>query len=221
MTKYDVFISYSRLDTKIVDRICAAFDAAGITYFIDRQGISAGMEFPLVIANAIKDSKLFLFVASRNAYESKFTNSEITYAFNKKEKGQIIPYIIDGSSLPEHLQFVFSSINWRYRRGNDDDARLIEDLFSVFRKPVSIPMSVSRPNKNTRPSNYIFLICAILAGLLSLWGLVAAIFGLVWGLTESENYSVENGILQCLVGMIITIVFAILSKKLYTRYKRF
>lgn len=31
--KYDVFISYSRKDTKIADIICEAFDKAGITYF--------------------------------------------------------------------------------------------------------------------------------------------------------------------------------------------
>ena len=40
--KYDVFISYSRKDTPITDQICAAFDRAGISYFIDRQGIGGG-----------------------------------------------------------------------------------------------------------------------------------------------------------------------------------
>lgn len=127
MAKYDVFISYSRLDTKIADQICRAFDAAGITYFIDRQGLSAGMEFPKVLADAIENSKLFLFLASQNSYKSKFTDSEITYAFNIKEKGNIIPYIIDGSTLPKHLQFVFSSINWTYRR-NNEDSTLIFDI---------------------------------------------------------------------------------------------
>lgn len=140
MTKYDVFISYSRLDTKIADQICRAFDAAGITYFIDRQGLSAGMEFPVILANAIQNSRIFLFLASRNAYESKFTNSEITYAFNKKSKGEIIPYIIDGSTLPEHLQFVFSSINWKYRNNSNDDLSLIEIIqalkFSDYRNPI-------------------------------------------------------------------------------------
>ena len=37
--KHDIFISYSRKDTAIAERICAAFDKAGITYFIDRLGI--------------------------------------------------------------------------------------------------------------------------------------------------------------------------------------
>ena len=37
--QYDVFISYSRKDTAVADRICQAFDAVDISYFIDRQGI--------------------------------------------------------------------------------------------------------------------------------------------------------------------------------------
>ena len=54
--KYDVFISYSRMDTAIADRICAAFDKVGITYFIDRQSIGGGFEFPVVLAEAIIES---------------------------------------------------------------------------------------------------------------------------------------------------------------------
>lgn len=159
MAKYDVFISYSRLDTKIADRICEAFDAAGITYFIDRQGLSAGMEFPKVLADAIENSKLFLFLASQNSYKSKFTDSEITYAFNIKEKGNIIPYIIDGSTLPKHLQFVFSSINWRVRRSNDDieickDVKLIiNDKSTIIWKPAFTEYSVQDGYYDPIPSN--------------------------------------------------------------------
>ena len=67
--KYDVFISYSRKDTPIADQICAAFDRAGISYFIDRQGIGGGFEFPVVLAEAILESQVILFLASVNSYE--------------------------------------------------------------------------------------------------------------------------------------------------------
>lgn len=67
--KYDVFISYSRKDTDVADRICRAFDEEGISYFIDRQGIGGGMEFPAVLAKAIKESVVFLFLASKYSYE--------------------------------------------------------------------------------------------------------------------------------------------------------
>lgn len=113
---YDVFISYSRKDTAVADKIAKPFDDAGITYFIDRQGIEGGMEFPEVLANAILESKVFLFLASENSYDSKFTQSEIVFAFNKKQKTDIIPYIIDNSTLPVSLEFTFASINRRNMR---------------------------------------------------------------------------------------------------------
>ena len=87
--QYDVFISYSRKDTEIANRVCEAFDKVGITYFIDRQGIGGGFEFPAVLAEAILNSHIFLFLASKNSYESKCTQAEITFAFNKKDKACI------------------------------------------------------------------------------------------------------------------------------------
>lgn len=126
--KYDVFISYSRKDASIADKITAAFDNAGITYFIDREGISGGMEFPAVIAKAIRESHIFLFLASKNSYESRFTQSEIVYAFNKKQKQNIIPYIIDGSKMPDELEFTFSAINWRRIEEHPIETTLVNDI---------------------------------------------------------------------------------------------
>lgn len=133
--KYDVFISYSRKDTAIADKICYAFDRAGITYFIDRQGIGGAYEFPEVLANAILDSKLFLYLASENAYKSKFTNSEITFAFNEKEKNSILPYIIDSSILPVAQRFIFSAINRRNMKEHPIETVLVPDLLDLLGRP--------------------------------------------------------------------------------------
>ena len=133
-TKYDVFISYSRKDSLIADSICKAMESVGLTYFIDRQGIGGGKEFPSVLADAICDSELFLFLASKNSYESKFTNSEITFAFNEKPHERIIPYIIDNSRLPRHLRFVFSSITWRNLQEHPIESVLIPDILNLLGK---------------------------------------------------------------------------------------
>lgn len=138
--KYDVFISYSRKDTAIADKICYAFDRAGITYFIDRQGIGGAYEFPEVLANAILDSKLFLYLASENAYKSKFTNSEITFAFNEKEKNSILPYIIDSSTLPVAQRFIFSAINRRNMKEHPIETVLVPDLLRLIGKLGQSPM---------------------------------------------------------------------------------
>ena len=132
--EYDVFISYSRKDSEVAKRICKAFDEAGITYFIDLQGISGGFEFPTVLAEAIINSRIFLYLESENSYESRFTQSEITFAFNEKPKGGILPYIIDGSTMPPALRFVFSNINWRRMEEHPIDTVLVDDLLHLLNK---------------------------------------------------------------------------------------
>ena len=132
--KYDVFISYSRRDIDVADNICNALDKVGISYFIDRQSVSGGMEFPTVLAQAICDSSVFLFLASKSSYKSKFTINEITFAFNKKDRNQIIPYIIDGSTLPIDLEFVFAGINWRTIKEHPINTILVSDILSLLRR---------------------------------------------------------------------------------------
>ena len=158
--QHDVFISYSRKDTEVANQICKAFDEVGITYFIDRQGISGGFEFPTVLAEAIVNSKIFLYLASKNSYESKFTQAEITFAFNKKERGNILPYIIDGSNLPLSLEFVFSAINWRRIENDPIEPVLIDDLMNLLGKkrmskqspqPKKPATSIKTSNKGQTP----------------------------------------------------------------------
>ena len=130
--KYEVFISYSRKDIIIADRICDAFDKAGISYFIDRKGISGGLEFPDAIAEAILNSNIVLFLASNNSYKSKFTNAELTFAFNEKPKNSVLPYIIDGSLMPASLRLVFSSINWRTVESHPIETVLTDDVLNLI-----------------------------------------------------------------------------------------
>lgn len=132
MSKYDVFISYSRRDTAIADKICSTLDNAGISYFIDRKGIGGGLEFPEVLADAIYESSLFLYLASRNSYESKFTNSEIIFAFNEKPKNSILPYIIDDSEMPRSMRFTFAGINWRNIHDHPIETALVHDLLELL-----------------------------------------------------------------------------------------
>lgn len=90
------------------------------------------MEFPEILSNAIVESKLFLFLASKNSYESKFTNSEITFAFNEKSKESILPYIIDESVLPLNLRLVFSGINWRNKQEHPINPTLVNDIIALL-----------------------------------------------------------------------------------------
>ena len=130
--KYDIFISYSRKDISVADRICAALEKQRISYFIDRRGVGGGMEFPSVLAEAIQNSKMMLFLASRNSYDSKFTKKEVTFAFNEKPSGCLLPYIIDNSDLPTFLRFTFSDINIRTMEEHPIETVLMQDLCQLL-----------------------------------------------------------------------------------------
>lgn len=150
---HEVFISYSRKDMAIADRICKAFDEAGITYFIDRQGIGGGFEFPEVLANAIIECKVVLYLASHNSYASKFTNAELTFAFNEKSKNSVLPYIIDGSSMPPALRFVFAGVNWRNIKDHPIETTLVADILRMLGREAkqSKPTSVVPPQPKPTP----------------------------------------------------------------------
>lgn len=78
----DVFISYSRKDSEIVDRIEQELDKYGITSFIDRSAIDLGDDFAEVIAKALFECQIVLFVWSENSNQSENTANEIALAID-------------------------------------------------------------------------------------------------------------------------------------------
>ncbi|MBR6423824.1 MAG: toll/interleukin-1 receptor domain-containing protein [Bacteroidales bacterium] len=133
---YDVFISYSRKDSGVAEEICSALTEAGLSFFIDKEGIEAGQNFPQVLAEAVDSATVFLFLASQNSFRSKFTRGEVTYAFNHKHSGTIIPYIIDGSeSMPPDLELMLGNFNWRRKELCPIRPMLIEDIRKAIANP--------------------------------------------------------------------------------------
>lgn len=129
---HDIFISYSRRDSEIADKICSALDEAGISYFIDRKGIVGGREFPTILAEAILNCKVVLLLGSANAYESKYTMREITFAFNEKPKDSVLLYRIDKAEMPAGLRLVFSNVQWRDLQSHPIETALVDDLLELL-----------------------------------------------------------------------------------------
>lgn len=129
--KKDVFISYSRKDMKIADKICDALENADISYFIDKQDIGIGHPFE-EIAKAIKECTLFLYLGSENAYISKYAPKEINYAIRNKEKHSILPYLIDNTPMPDEIDLLLCDYNWRTKREHPIIPTLIDDLLGLL-----------------------------------------------------------------------------------------
>lgn len=168
--EYQVFISYSRKDSDVANRVYQALDQAGISCFIDLEGISGGANFPTILADAIMASKVFLFIASDNSYKSEFAQKELTFAVSNKGSRFIFPLKIDDTPLPKNIEFLISDINWptlsnRYRIETD----LVEDIQAKLKDPHA-GETLQQKEKNTTKivlSAISFLVIIVVAIVLS------------------------------------------------------
>lgn len=99
----DIFISYSRKDLDIVRYIYEWLEKAGMRCWLDIDGMFSGISFKKVIVNAIKQSKIVLFMSSESSNNSRNVVSEVSIAvkYNKK----IIPVRLDSSSYSESIEY--------------------------------------------------------------------------------------------------------------------
>ena len=108
--KYDVFISYSRKDFKVVSKIAQKVSDAGYSVWMDVDGIESGDEFKSKIAFAIKNSKLFLFFSSQASNKSEWTVKEVNYAIKKKIP--IIPIRLDNADYNDSVDFDLAGLDF-------------------------------------------------------------------------------------------------------------
>ena len=108
--KYDIFISYSRKDFKVVSKIAQKVSDAGYSVWMDVDGIESGDEFKSKIAFAIKNSKLFLFFSSLASNKSEWTVKEVNYAIKKKIP--IIPIRLDNADYNDSVDFDLAGLDF-------------------------------------------------------------------------------------------------------------
>ena len=101
--EYDIFISYSRDDSAIVNTFVQRLEAAGYKVWIDKTGIYTGSRFKSVLVQAIEDSKVFLFFSSKGANASPWTAKEVAIAVDRKKT--IIPIKLDNTRYNRDVEF--------------------------------------------------------------------------------------------------------------------
>lgn len=93
---YDVFISYSRADYKDpetgellpnspVSLVKELLDELGVRYWIDEKGIYSGSQFMNEIAEAIDQSRIFLFISTENSNKSQWVERELAFAVEQNK----------------------------------------------------------------------------------------------------------------------------------------
>lgn len=127
--KYDVFISYSRKDYVVNDKIIPGnpisaiqelFDKNNVKYWFDKDGISGGDQFMEIIVDAIEASKMVLFISSVNSNNSKWAAGELMEASNNGK--MIIPFKIDNSNYNKRYRMLLLPFDYIDYFNNKDAA---------------------------------------------------------------------------------------------------
>ena len=127
----DIFISYSRKDSDIVKQIYEWLEKAGYKCWMDINGMFSGISYKKVIVDAIKRSKVLLFMSSENSNKSRNVVSEVSIAMEYEKK--IIPVRLDMSPYSESIEY--DIINHDYVAY--DKSRMEESNREMLKKIVS------------------------------------------------------------------------------------
>ena len=154
MAKYDVFISYSRKDMAVANRLCDALDKLGVSYWIDRN-IHGSANFLSEITRYIRNCRVVVFIASPNSAQSEWTQKEILFAL--KHKKEIIPYRIGNFHFEDNdeLDFVFTNVQWI-----ESEAAVVSALkelgctFGSTPAPTPAPKPILTPKSPRNPINW-------------------------------------------------------------------
>ena len=111
--KYDIFISYKRLDKDKVFPIKDFIERnTGYNCWIDLDGIESDAQFADIIIKAINNAEVFLFMYSNTHtkienFEEDWTVREITFA--QKKKKRIVFVNLDNAPLTDRFDFMFGT----------------------------------------------------------------------------------------------------------------
>ena len=144
--KFDIFVSYSRKDLQIVQKIKEKIETTTSgRCWMDLNGIESGaIQFTSKIVEGIKSCRVFLFMLSAHSQQSEFALRELNFAYRKAKEDQIKVVIvnIDQCKMTDEFSFMYGqtdTIDW-----NDSSQckKLIHDLcrwLSPYDVPQTLP----------------------------------------------------------------------------------
>jgi hypothetical protein len=107
---HKVFISYSRPDQKVANKICVALESRGIGCWIDMADISLGEKWRAEITKAIENSRAMILVFSSHSNRAPQVEEEIKQAILNGVR--IIPYRIENVQPSEFMQNLFQETQY-------------------------------------------------------------------------------------------------------------
>jgi hypothetical protein len=105
-----VFLSYSRSDAQIVDKIADDLQKEGFDLWFDRQNLVTGENWQVQIEKAITESSFIIVFISKNSLQSKWVQTEYRAAFEHQRRAggtRLIPVLLEKAELPVFLSMIY------------------------------------------------------------------------------------------------------------------
>jgi len=108
---HDVFISYSRKDSRVAEAIVESLRVKGVTCWIDKTlERMAGAKWSAEIAKAIEASRVMVLVYSRHVNSSQYIASEIHEAYTLSRP--IVAFRLEDVPFDDGLRLALNRVQW-------------------------------------------------------------------------------------------------------------
>jgi TolB-like protein len=104
----DVFISYAAKDRERVAKLVEGLQQAGVSVWIDMDGIEVAAMWTREIVSAIRECKVLLLSISTHSTESENVVKELALASERKKP--IIPIYLEPAEIPETMEYQLAGI---------------------------------------------------------------------------------------------------------------
>lgn len=108
--KYDVFISYSSKDQKVVEAVCAYLEQHNVRCFVAYRDIPKGVVWAKTIVEALDESAMMVVVFSEDFNLSDQVDREIELA--SEDKKPILTFRISDTMFKGAKKYYLKNINW-------------------------------------------------------------------------------------------------------------
>ena len=144
--KYDVFISYSSHDQKVVEGLCAYLEQQKIRCFVAYRDIPRGVVWARAIVDALDESRMMVVVFSEHFNNSDQVDREIELA--SEDKKPILTFRISNDVFKGAKKYYLKNINWIDAFPNPEQVfgSVAENVATLLGIKLSTPSSQSTPS---------------------------------------------------------------------------
>ena len=144
--KYDVFISYSSHDQKVVEGLCAYLEQYKIRCFVAYRDIPRGVVWARAIVDALDESRMMVVVFSEHFNNSDQVDREIELA--SEDKKPILTFRISDDVFKGAKKYYLKNINWIDAFPNPEQVfgSVAENVATLLGIKLSVPSSPSTPS---------------------------------------------------------------------------